>query len=94
MLKSHRSGEVILVRAHSPPFSLRFAIRIPIIPQGWHFDVVNMALKSLMRRWHPVPSLDGLRAISIALVIVDHLGFGAPYFGALGVQYFSSPLAT
>jgi peptidoglycan/LPS O-acetylase OafA/YrhL len=41
-----------------------------------------------MRHGTRIPSLDGLRAISIALVIVDHLGFGAPYFGALGVQVF------
>lgn len=36
-----------------------------------------------------VPSLDGLRALSILLVIVDHLGRGdAPYQGAFGVCIF------
>lgn len=35
-----------------------------------------------------IPSLDGLRAISILLVITDHLGLGLPYSGRFGVQVF------
>lgn len=67
--------------------------RITAVDEGARVEVqVDHRPFALIEPWHhqpgPIPSLDGLRAIAVLIVVVSHAGFNDIVPGGLGVTIF------
>jgi peptidoglycan/LPS O-acetylase OafA/YrhL len=55
---------------------------------GTSVDTALDAPRQRSARWGPIPSLDGLRALAVLIVVVSHAGYGETIPGGLGVTIF------